>query len=86
MFHQITSYNTNHDTNAHSQLLFYKEMLIMSQIAYRIHGDDGSLSVLKRAQYFYEKAKSRFEQQCTQTVITVENTSDFENVLQHVLG
>jgi len=61
-FRKTHKHGSIHDTSAYSQLLFYKEILIMSQITYRIHGDEDSLTLLKRMQYFYEKTKCSLQE------------------------
>ncbi|MDQ7024060.1 MAG: hypothetical protein Q9P01_21255 [Anaerolineae bacterium] len=55
----------------------------MSQIAYRIHGDDDALMIFKRSQFFYEKERNKIQQK---TVLIVQNDVEFEAALQQVLG
>jgi hypothetical protein len=67
-----------------AQLVFYKEMVIMSEIAYRIHGDEAALSILKQSQYFYEKELQRLQPK--NELMVIKNQAGFEAALQHILA
>jgi hypothetical protein len=67
-----------------AQLVFYKEMVIMSEIAYRIHGDEDALVILKRSQYFYEKELQKLQPK--HELVVIKNEASFELALQHILA
>lgn len=76
------------NANIYGNLVFYKELLINSKIAYRINPTESSLSCLQLIQRLHDDELARVRHTIAPKVerITITNDLDFEEAISLVLN
>jgi hypothetical protein len=87
MFNILTQLRIQPAPNPYFDLSLFKTMLHQLEISYRIHGDDGTLSLLNTVQRLHDKELQRVRLWHTQQskVYEIRNDIDFEYILRRIL-